>query len=265
MESIIIPVFSITAIGVICAALLSIASKYMHVEVDERILEVQTALPGSNCGACGFPGCAGYAKALNEDVNVKTNLCTPGGARVAARLGEILGVQAEGAAVKVAVVRCCGDCKALQKKMNYIGIRTCAAAIRLYGGEGACTYGCLGYGDCKAVCPTGAIIIEDELARINTELCTGCGLCVKVCPNNIITVIEYEINAPVVLCKNLEKGAVVRKKCSSGCLGCGKCKRECPMEAITVEDYLAGIDNEKCTLCGHCSEVCVTHCIKPLA
>jgi len=265
MGPIIVAVISITAIGVICGTLLSIASKVMHVEVDERILEIQDVLPGTNCGACGFPGgCSGYANALIANKKVKTNLCPPGGEKVAKKLSGILGVKIDKTVAKLAVVHCMGDCNALQKKMDYQGINTCMAAMQLFGGEGACAFGCLGYGDCLDACPYDAIRIENNLAQINAELCTGCGLCLKACPNDLIT-IESDMTATVVLCKNLEKGAIVRKKCSFGCLGEGKCARECPSAAITIEDYLAKIDYEKCIRCMHCSEVCVAHCIKPMS
>ena len=263
MNTMIVAVISITTIGVICAALLSIASKVMHVAVDERILKIQEALPGSNCGACGFPGCSGYAKALVENTNIRTNLCPPGGAEAVKQLSGILGVEAEDVAAKYAIVHCRGDSNVLQKKMDYAGIETCMAVKQLFGGEGACTYGCLGYGDCQAACPSDAICMEKELARISAKFCTGCGLCVKACPNELITV-ESDAIATVVLCKDLEKGAVARKKCSNCCLGCGKCVRECPSAAIILEENLARIDYEKCTGCRHCSEICVTQCIQPL-
>ena len=148
--------------------------------------------------------------------------------------------------------------------MEYKGIQTCMAAKQLFGGKGACAFGCIGYGDCQTVCPSGAICVEDGLARVNTILCTGCGLCVKACPRKLITVEESTI-ATAVLCKNVEKGAVARKKCSNTCLGCGKCARECPSGAIVVEESLARIDYETCTGCGHCAAICVTGAIRPQA
>jgi electron transport complex protein RnfB len=65
-----------------------------------------------------------------------------------------------------------------------------------------------------------------------------------------------------VLCSSIEKGAVVRKKCSQGCIACNKCVKECPDGAIVIEENLAVIDYAKCTGCGHCVEICVTKCIK---
>ncbi|MCL2057139.1 MAG: RnfABCDGE type electron transport complex subunit B [Oscillospiraceae bacterium] len=264
MDTIIIAVVSVTAISAVCAVILCAASKFMAVKSDERMVKIRECLPGTNCGACGFPGCDGYAAALISGGDVKTNLCAPGGAAVLEQLSGILGVDAGDPAVKTAVVRCGGGDLQQKKKMDYKGIETCMAAKQLFGGEGMCAFGCLGYGDCQAACPGGAICMENKLARVIPGLCTGCGLCVKACPNNLITVDDESI-AVAVLCKNMEKGAVVRKKCSSGCIGCKKCVRECEAGAIAVENNLAVIDYEKCTGCGHCAGVCVTKSIKLLA
>lgn len=261
MDTIYVAVFSVTSIGVICAALLCIASKLMYVQTDERITELLEILPGANCGACGYPGCTGYASALLGG-GVKGNLCTPGGPAAAEKIGAMLGIEAGTVEKKSAVVHCRGDVQ--KKKMDYSGIRSCGAARQLFGGEGSCAFGCLGYGDCLKVCPVSAICIENSLARINTNLCTGCGLCVKACPNALIT-IEKTDRAATVMCKNAEKGAAVRKKCTNGCIACGKCVKECPAGAIVMEDNLARIDYAKCTDCGRCAEVCVTKSIQPFA
>ena len=263
VNMIFVAVVSVTVIGAACGIILGVAAKFMAVEVDERALKIQEILPGSNCGACGFPGCSGYATALVSG-SVGTNLCPPGGPALVQQLSEILGVDAGEIEQKLAVVRCRGTTEVLQKKMDYKGIPTCMAAKQLFSGEGACALGCLGYGDCLVVCPTDAVCMEDGLARINPLLCTGCTLCVKACPSGLITI--ESAKAPViVMCKNTEKGAVVRKKCTAGCIGCRKCVKECPDGAIAVENNLAIIDYEKCSGCGRCVEVCITKCIQPSA
>jgi RnfABCDGE-type electron transport complex B subunit len=262
---ILIPVFSVSAIGVILAAILCLASKLMYVKIDERTAKLQEVMPGVNCGVCGYPGCSGYAVALASG-DAKPNLCTPGGIEVLEKISSILGVETGSIEKKCAFIYCSGDCNAQKKKMDYKGIQSCEAAMPLFGGENACTAGCLGYGDCQTACPSNAICMLDGLARIITDLCTGCGLCVTACPKKIISIENAYI--PVhIACKNIEKGVIVRKKCNTGCIACTKCVRECPNGAIAIENNLAVIDYEKCMSgnnrqsCGHCAEVCLTKCI----
>ena len=259
-STIVTAIISVSAIGFICALLLAFASKVMAVKVDERIVRIRGVLPGANCGACGFSGCDGYAVALVND-GAKTNVCTPGGDAVSQEISTVLGVDFEDVIEQVAVVHCRGDSGARQRKMEYSGIQTCAAAKQLFGGQNACVFGCLGFGDCMEVCPNDAICIEDGLARVDTRKCTGCALCVKACPNKVIFT-EADVITTVVTCKNTEKGAIVRKKCTCGCIACMKCVKECPADAITVNDNLAQIDYEKCDGCGKCAEICITKCIQ---
>jgi len=260
MDAIAIAVIYITIIGAVCATILSVAAKVMYVAVDERITKIQAALPGTNCGACGFPGCAGYAAALVADSSLKSNLCPPGGAGAIAQISAVLGIASEAAVSKTAVIHCGGDANARTLKMEYKGIQTCQAAMGVFSGESACAYGCLGYGDCVAVCPVDAVCLENGLARVNAN-CTGCGLCVKTCPTRIISINDGGMK-PVIACSNIEKAAAVRSKCTKCCLGCGRCVRECPEKAVVMENNLAKIDYGKCNKCMHCIEVCVTKCIQ---
>lgn len=259
-NTIFIAVFYLSVIGVICAAILCIASRVMYVKVDERVTQLEAAMPGVNCGACGFPGCSGYAVALLEDSSIKANLCTPGGTATLNQISSILGVEAGSIEQKTAIISCNGDKKAQQKKMDYEGIKTCEAAKMLYGGQQVCAYGCMGYGDCQVVCPSKAICINNGFASVIKNNCTGCGLCIKVCPNKLISIENSDI--PVfIACKNTEKGAVTRKKCTSGCIACTKCVKECCKQAITMINNLAVIDYSKCDGCRKCVEVCITKCI----
>jgi len=264
MDTIVIAIIYITVIGAVCAVILSVAAKVMYVAVDERIVKIQDALPGTNCGACGFPGCSGYAAALIEDSTTKSNLCPPGGAEAIAKISAVLGLGLESeslaAVSKTAVVHCGGDADARVVKMAYKGIKTCYAAANVFCGESACAYGCIGYGDCITACPVDAVCLENGLARVNVN-CIGCGLCVNVCPTKIISINNSGLK-PVIACSNIEKAAAVRKKCTKCCIGCSKCVRECPEKAIVMENNLAKIDYEKCSNCKHCIETCPTKCIQ---
>ena len=84
MMSILVPIAAVTIIGLICAVGLSVASALLAVKEDERFPAIRECLPGANCGACGYSGCDGYAKALLKP-GTKTNLCVPGADTVALR------------------------------------------------------------------------------------------------------------------------------------------------------------------------------------
>ncbi len=263
MDAIITAIISVVAIGIICAVVLVVASKIMAVKEDERFPAVRECLPGANCGACGYAGCDGYAKALLEADGVAANLCVPGGDTTAKKLGEILGVEVGDVVEQVAVIHCSGDCNYTQDKVDYSGIESCAAAKLIFGGKGACSYGCLGLGDCQKACPSEAICIENGIAHVNTRLCTGCGVCTRTCPNHIISLVA-DVERAVVTCSNKDKGAVTRKVCKNGCIGCKKCEKVCPNGAIKVVNNCAVIDYSKCTDCpdfGVCARECTTGCI----
>ena len=102
------PVLIVVAIGLVCAVILTIASKVFFVPVDETFALLRAELPGANCGACGYNGCDDYANALAEDHSLSCSMCPVGGADVAAKLAEVLGVEAGSADKQVAVVMCYG-------------------------------------------------------------------------------------------------------------------------------------------------------------
>ena len=138
---------------------------------------------------------------------------------------------------------------------------SCRIANMSYNGDKACTFACLGYGDCANVCPQNAITTENGVASVDPDLCVGCGLCTTVCPKHVISLIE-ESQKVRVLCSNHDKGAITRKACSNGCIGCGKCQKTCQHDAIKVEHNLAVINYDKCVGCGECADACPVGCIK---
>ena len=258
---VLIPIIVLLAAGALSALLLTLASTFFGVKEDERAVAVRDCLPGANCGACGFSGCDGYAKALAEGATTATNLCIPGGDGTSREIADIMGLAAADVVEQVAYVACNGLCLPEEKKYYYDGPRTCKAANMSYQGDNFCSFACLGYGDCIKVCPRDAICINDRgVATIDPRKCIGCGLCAKECPNSIIHLIRDTARVAVT-CNNHYKGAQVRMYCKNGCIACGKCEKVCPSAAITVKDNLAAIDYEKCVNCGACREACPVKCI----
>lgn len=258
------PILSALAVvggaGLICAVLLVIASHFFRVEEEEKTKLIRDCLPGVNCGACGYSGCDGYAKAVALG-ECAPNLCIPGSTSVAEKLSALLGVTVSTDKPKVAFVKCNGTCSTASRKAVYDGVLSCKAISQLYGGHNTCIYGCLGCGDCFAACPSNAICIKGGVAHINPKDCIGCGMCVEACPKNIISFYPIE-SAVAVMCSSHDKGAAAKKACVNACIACKKCEKECPEGAIKVVDNLAHVDYEKCTGCGKCHDVCPTHVIK---
>ena len=261
---ILIPALICIGIAIVCGVILTVTSLLFGIKEDEKFTSIRDCLPGANCGACGYSGCDGYAKALAEGDTDATNLCVPGGDAAAKDIAAILGVEAAEVEEKVAYVSCNGVCGATRRKYDYVGVESCKIANMSYNGDKLCIYACLGYGDCAAVCPNNAIEIKDGVAKIITENCIGCGMCARACPNSIIKLIRANERVAVT-CSNHDKGAVTRKACTNGCIGCGKCQKTCPAGAITVEHNLATIDYDKCTECGACADVCPVKCIHVLS
>ena len=258
---------SISIIGVIAAVaivgctgclmgfFLCFASEKFKVEVDEREDAILEVLPGNNCGGCGYAGCSGLAAAIVKG-EAPVNGCPVGGAPVGAKIGEIMGVEAEETVRKVAFVKCAGTCEKAKKDYEYAGVGDCRAMAYVPGGgPKACSYGCMGYGSCVAACPFDAIHIVDGIAKVDKEACKACGKCVETCPRHLIELIPYEAKLAVA-CSSEDKGPKVMKVCEVGCIGCKLCEKQCQFDAIHVLDNVAHIDQEKCTGCGACAAKC---------
>ena len=101
---ILIPLLVLGVIALICAILLTVSSVLFGVKENEKVAAVRDCLPGANCGACGYSGCDGYAKALGEGKTNNPSLCVPGGDGVACELGAIMGLEAQDVVERVAYV-----------------------------------------------------------------------------------------------------------------------------------------------------------------
>lgn len=257
MNEILVAMLVMGAIAIFLAILLIWSSKKFYVAENPLIEEVAALLPQANCGACGFPGCAGFAKVLVETHDSKM-VCPVASQEKLKEIGRVAGIEINERKPMIAVLHCNGTRDNAKIVSEYIGVRSCEAAHNLYTGDKQCTFSCIGYGDCVKACLFGAIKTENGIAVFDREKCTGCGMCVKTCPRKVVTLIQKRLSSVHVACSSRDKGAVVRKQCKCGCIACGKCERVCPKQAITLEpgSNLARIDDEKCILCGKCAAEC---------
>lgn len=255
------------AVGIMvgAAALLGVCimliSKLCKVEEDHRIAEVTGCLAGANCGACGYPGCSGYAKALVEG-KAGLDACGQTGADKKVQICNILGIEAQGGLEPtVAVVACCGGADAADR-FEYVGETDCVSQSAFKGGKKQCSFGCLGGGTCSEVCPYGSVKVEEnQVAKVSPVLCVGCGLCISACPKKIIERVPKTAKI-YVACNSSCKGKEVMQACKNGCIACGKCARICPQQAIQMQNNLPVIDYSKCIGCGKCVEDCPRGTIK---
>ena len=94
-------------VGLFIGLFLGIAAIKFEVKVDEREEAVLGALPGNNCGGCGYAGCSGLAAAIAKG-EAPVNACPVGGESTGARIAEIMGVEAQAGVKNVAFVKCIG-------------------------------------------------------------------------------------------------------------------------------------------------------------
>jgi len=258
MELLLSATITLGILGMIFGLGLAIASDKFAVDVDPRVESINEILPGANCGACGKPGCSGFAQAVVEGAAPVAG-CTVSQAPVAQRIAEIMGVKLEDRERIIAVVMC--HANGVRNKFVYHGIKDCRAADIIGGGFSGCDYGCLGLGTCVEACKFEAMYMGDDgLPAVIRERCTGCGKCAAACPRKIIGMVP-ESKKVHVRCKSLDKGAVARKICQDSCIACKRCEKECPYDAIHVQNNLAVIDYHKCTSCGKCVSVCPNNTI----
>jgi electron transport complex protein RnfB len=158
-------VISLTALGLGLGLLLGIAAKYLRVESNPIVDELEALMPGSQCGQCGFLGCRSAAEALAEG-NAPVTLCPPGGSALAEQFAKKLGVDLD---------------------LNSVAEPEILVA-KVYEAD------CTGCTRCFKVCPTDAIVgAPKQIHAIVADACIGCQRCVAVCPTECLQMQPVEV------------------------------------------------------------------------
>jgi len=253
-----IPTAVLAGMGLVSGLGLAVAARVFAVETDPRQDEISDALPGANCGGCGYAGCNDFAAAVVEG-KVGPEECPVCDANTREFIGKLMGVEVGAAIPKVALIMCQGGEGTAPRQFRYNGQASCTSADLLGGGDKLCLHGCLGLADCQAICAFGAIeMTDDGIARIIPERCTACGKCVTACPKHLISIVPADAEIHV-LCHNTDKGAVAKKACGVACLGCKKCEKAFEEDPrIRISEFLARVDYDQPPSGLDVGEICPT-------
>jgi len=209
-------------LGIAIGTVLVIASKAFYVYEDPTVVAIDEALPGANCGGCGFPGCNANAQAIVDGLS-GVNSCVAAGSDVAMAIAKIMGVSVSEKEPEFAGPGCYYGTADADLNYIYRGVRDCRAAAMLLGGMKVCRIGCLGLGTCVTACQFGALSLgKDGLPKVNQEKCTGCGACEKICPKQIIRLTSVTRR-------------IIREYTKEECVT--PCQRACP-SGINIREYV---------------------------
>lgn len=203
--------------------------------------DLLAALPRTECGQCGFGGCAPYAHALREG-RARADACPPGGAVTRQRLLRLLGKEA----LPVARAEMLAPLPPPQLARIDEDL-------------------CIGCAKCLDACPVDALVgAPRQLHAVLDEACTGCGLCLPPCPVDCIEI----LSRPVTRWPTPEtvSAQCLASTAAEPCTACGDCAPACP-EGLDPGGILAALERldtdaaaarrlAACTGCGACDAVC---------
>ena len=150
-------VLAIAGLALAFGLLLGYSSIRFHIEGDPISDQIESVLPQTQCGQCGFAGCRPYAEAMAAG-EAEINLCPPGGEAGMLALADLLG--------RDPVPLADADAAEKPKAVAWIDENECIG----------CTL-------CLQACPVDAILgAAKQMHTILEYECTGCELCLPPCP-----------------------------------------------------------------------------------
>ena len=239
--ALLVAVGAMAVLGVTLSSVLAVANRQFYVYEDPLIGQVETLLPGTNCGACGQPGCRMFAEQAVTGA-VEPGKCTVSTEEGRESIATLLGVDVGGGEKVVARLACAGGTHVARQRAHYVGEPTCRAATLVAGGGKGCVWGCLGFGDCDVVCDFDAIVMNSfGLPIVDEDLCTACGDCVDVCPKNLFSL--HPLSHKLwVACANEAFGDEAENECEVACNACARCVADAPEGVARMESNLPVID-----------------------
>jgi Na+-translocating ferredoxin:NAD+ oxidoreductase RNF subunit RnfB len=240
MSAVLTAAAALGGLGLLFGAVLALADRFLRVEEDPRVEAVEGMLPGTNCGACGQPGCRALAERIVAGVE-PPGRCTVSSKAALERIADFLGVDAGGEGRRVARVHCGGGLGRARQLARYEGPLSCRAAHLIGGGGLECSWGCLGLADCVRACTFDAMRMNAwELPVVEPDKCTACGDCVDACPRGLIDLLP-ESQHLIVQCRAPLAGDAARNLCRAACDACGRCAADLPA-VVRMEGGLPVLD-----------------------
>jgi Na+-translocating ferredoxin:NAD+ oxidoreductase subunit B len=164
---IIAALIALVGLSLVFGAILGYAAVRFKVEGNPIVEQIDTILPQTQCGQCGYPGCRPYAEAIvNGDA---INKCPPGGQTTINALAALLDVEAP-------TLNAEHGTESEVKKVAFIREDECIGCTK-----------------CIQACPMDAILgAAKQMHTVIADECTGCDLCVEPCPVDCIDMIPVE-------------------------------------------------------------------------
>jgi electron transport complex protein RnfB len=167
MSSIVLAILALLSLAIVFGSILGFAAVYLRVVGNPLVDQVNSLLPQTQCGQCGYPGCRPYAQAIVKGTAI--NKCPPGGESTIHALADLLDV----------------DPLPLDAEHGVEKART-VAYIR--------EEECIGCTKCIQACPVDAILgAAKRMHTVIADECTGCDLCIEPCPVDCIDMLPIEL------------------------------------------------------------------------